>query len=169
MSKLVKKVKELRVCSNLAHSISQTCQPSFWFQRWFLWMIYPLLGPNWSQNQKCPEWLKFGTFDISNILISILMSKITFIKYLSLVWPKLVAKLKVLRINFFDLKNGFYEIFTCYQGKLTPRLKLLWNLRLIFQVFQSWIQNLIKVSLSNYYMLCQNWSLSWNFNLECKI
>ena len=42
--------------------------------------------------------LKFGTFHISNIPISILMSKIIFIKYLPLLRPKLVPKLKRLRI-----------------------------------------------------------------------
>ena len=42
--------------------------------------------------------LKFGTSNISSMLISILMSKITFIKYLPPAGPKLVPKLKVLRI-----------------------------------------------------------------------
>ena len=42
--------------------------------------------------------LKFGTFNISNIPISILISKIIFMKYLPPVRPKLVAKLKVPRI-----------------------------------------------------------------------
>ena len=38
--------------------------------------------------------LKFGTFDISNIPISILISKIIFIKYLPPVRPKLVLTFK---------------------------------------------------------------------------
>ena len=41
---------------------------------------------------------KFGQFGISNMPISILMSNLIFIKYLPLVTPKLVPKLKVLRI-----------------------------------------------------------------------
>ena len=41
---------------------------------------------------------KFGTFDISNMSISILMPKMNFIKYLPPVRPKLVPKLKVRRI-----------------------------------------------------------------------
>ena len=36
--------------------------------------------------------LKFGSFDISNMPISILMSKMIFIKYLPVVSPKLVLK-----------------------------------------------------------------------------
>ena len=155
--KLVPKLKVIRICWNLAYSIFQICQPRFWCQKCFLWIIYLLLGPNWSQNQECSGLLKFGTFDISNIPISLLMSKIIFIKYLPLVRCKLVAKLKVLIIYWnlahsifqyvnlnFDVKNGFYEIFTCCLSKLSPRLKLLRNLSLIFQVLQSWMRDLIK-------------------------
>ena len=42
--------------------------------------------------------LKFRICDISNIPISILMSKIIFIEYLPPVQPKMVPKSKVLRI-----------------------------------------------------------------------
>ena len=42
--------------------------------------------------------LKFGTCNISIVPISILMSKIFFIKYLPSARPKLVPKLKTLRI-----------------------------------------------------------------------
>ena len=42
--------------------------------------------------------LKFGLFDISNMKILILKSKIIFMKYLPIVRPKLVPKLKMLRI-----------------------------------------------------------------------
>ena len=42
--------------------------------------------------------LKFGTFNISKILILILMTKIVFIKYLPAVRPKLVLKLKIFRV-----------------------------------------------------------------------
>ena len=44
------------------------------------------------------KFLKFGAFDISIIPISILMSKIIFIKNLPPVSPKLVPKLKMFRI-----------------------------------------------------------------------
>ena len=42
--------------------------------------------------------LKLRTFDISNLPILILMSKITFMKYLPPARPKLVPKLKMVRI-----------------------------------------------------------------------
>ena len=42
--------------------------------------------------------LKLGRIDISNIPISILMSKMIFMKYLSPVTPKLASKLKLFRI-----------------------------------------------------------------------
>ena len=88
--------------------------------------------------------LKIGSFDISNIPTSILMSKIISIKYLPLGRPKLVAKLnleftEIRHIRYFkyanldfNVRNGFYEIFTSCQAKLTPRLNLLWNFCLIF-------------------------------------
>ena len=49
--------------------------------------------------ENAQKLMKFGTFDISNILIPILMLKIIFIKYLPPVRPKLVPKLKMLRIH----------------------------------------------------------------------
>ena len=81
--------------------------------------------------------LRIGSFDISNIPTSILMSKIISIKYLPLGRPKLVAKLnleftEIRHIRYFkyanldfNVRNGFYEIFTSCQAKLTPRLNLL--------------------------------------------
>ena len=42
--------------------------------------------------------LKFGTLDISNMAISIFISKIIFMRYLFPGRPKLVSKLKMLRI-----------------------------------------------------------------------
>ena len=42
--------------------------------------------------------MKFGRIDISNMAISILMSKMIFIKYLPPLRPKFVPKLKVPRI-----------------------------------------------------------------------
>ena len=53
------------------------------------------MGPKMKNAQ---DLLKFSKFDISNIPISILMSKIIFIKYLPPVRSRLVPKLKVLRI-----------------------------------------------------------------------
>ena len=51
----------------------------------------------------------FGAFDYSNILISILMSKLSFIKYLPLVKPKLIPKLKKLRM-YWNLSHETFQI-----------------------------------------------------------
>ena len=51
--KLVPKLKVFRIYWNLVHSIFQICQSWFWCQKLFLLNIYHLLGPNWSQNEKC--------------------------------------------------------------------------------------------------------------------
>ena len=50
------------------------------------------------ESKSTQNLLKFSTFHISNNPISILMSKIIFIKYLPLVRSQVVLKLKVLRI-----------------------------------------------------------------------
>ena len=106
--------------------------------------------------------------------------KLIFIKHVPLVWPKLIPKLKVLRI-YWNLAHSIFQIYqsrlwcqkwflwNICQAKLTPRLKLLWNLCLIFQVFQSWQWDLIKNWLNIYYMLCQNWSPILNSNLDYKM
>ena len=47
--KLVPKLKVLRIYWNLAHSIIQICQSWFLCKKLFLWIIYHLLGPCWSQ------------------------------------------------------------------------------------------------------------------------
>ena len=56
----------------------------------------PKLGPNWAQIgpkiKNAQNLLKFGLTDISNVPISILMSKIIFMKYLPPVRPKLASK-----------------------------------------------------------------------------
>ena len=51
--------------------------------------------------------LKFGTFDISNMSISILISKMIFVKYLPPVRPKLVPKLKVPQI-YWNWHNWYF-------------------------------------------------------------
>ena len=112
--------------------------------------------------------LKFGTCDILNIPISILMLKIIFIKFLPPVRPKLVPKLKVFRI-YWNLAHSVFQIcqsqFRCQKWfllniyhlpKLVTKLKMLriyWNLpHLIFRISRSrfWCQ---KLFLSNIYQL----------------
>ena len=57
-AKLVTKLKVLRICWNLAHSIFQICKSQSWCQKWFLLNIYHLLGTNWSQNWKCSGFIE---------------------------------------------------------------------------------------------------------------
>ena len=86
------------------------------------------IGPKIKSNQ---NFLKFGTFNVSNKPISILMSKMFFIKYLPIARPQLFPKWKMLRIY--------------------------WNLaELIFQIyqFQSWCQKWF--SLNIYHLLGPN-------------
>ena len=64
-----------RIYWNLAHSIFQICQSRCLCQKWFLLNIYHILDPNRPQIKSAKNLLKFGTFDISNMLISILMQK----------------------------------------------------------------------------------------------
>ena len=56
--KLVPKLKMLRVFLNLAHLVFQTCGFPFSCEKWFLLNIYHLLGHNYSQNQKCSEFIE---------------------------------------------------------------------------------------------------------------
>ena len=119
--------KMLKIYRNLAHLIFRISQSQFWCQKLISLNTYHFFGPNWSQNVKCSEFIEIW--------------HIRYFKYANLD---------------FEFKNGFYELFTSCQAKLTPRLKLLWNVCLIFQVFQSWLRDLIIVSVNNYNMLCQN-------------
>ena len=54
--KLFPNLKMLKIYWNLANLIFQTSWSRFRCQRLFLWNIYHLFGPNWSQNQKYLEF-----------------------------------------------------------------------------------------------------------------
>ena len=82
-SKLVPKLKMLRIYWNLAQMIFRISQSRFRYQRLFLLNIYHLLGPNWSQNWKYSEFIEIWY--------------IRYFKYANLG---------------FDVKNSFYQIFT---------------------------------------------------------
>ena len=49
--------------------------------------------------------MKFDTFDISNIAISTLMSKIIFIQYLAPLRPKIKSAQNLLKFGTFDISN----------------------------------------------------------------
>ena len=120
--------------------------------------------------------MKFGTCDISNIQISILMSKFIFIKYLPRVRPKLVPKLKVHRIywnlehSIFQIcaisilisKMFFYKIFTNCYSLIGPKMINTQNLLRFGQVDISNMLTSILMSkwfiLNIYYLLGPNWS-----------
>ena len=96
--KLVPKLKMLRIYWSLTQMMFRISRSWFWCQKWFLLNIYHLLGPSWSKIKYAQKLLKFGLIDISSMPISILMSKIILMKYLPPVRPKLVPKMKMLRI-----------------------------------------------------------------------
>ena len=82
------------------------------------------------------DLLKFGTSGILSVPISISMSKITFMKYLPPVRPKLVYEfieiwhMRYLKHNNFDInaENDFYEIFRNCQSQISPKIKNAQNL-----------------------------------------
>ena len=110
--------------------------------------------------------LEFRICDISNIPISILMSKIIFIEYILPVQPKMVPKSKVLRI-YWNLAHSIFQIcqsgFWCqkwvlwhiYQlpGQVNPKteiaLKFIFNISsiriLAMRSEKSFIENLLHV------------------------
>ena len=71
--KMVPKSKMLRIYWNLAHVIFWISRSWFWFQKLFLSNIYQLPGPNWSQNQKCTEFIEiWKNRNLIKILITII-------------------------------------------------------------------------------------------------
>ena len=114
---------------HLAYVIFRISRYQFWCYKICL-LCLAQIGPKIKSDQYL---LKFGTFGIWNMLISILMSKIIFHKYFPSVRPKLIPKLKMLRIY--------------------------WNLtHLIFWISWSpfWCQKWF--SLNIYHLLGPNWS-----------
>ena len=108
--KMVLKLKIVRIYWNLAHLIFQVCRSLFECLKQFLWNIYHLLYPNSPKIKNAQNLLKFGRIDISNMPISILMSKISFMKYLPPVRPKLAPKLKMFRIYWY-LAQLIFQIY----------------------------------------------------------
>ena len=98
-----------------------------------------------SKTKSAWNLLKFSTFDISHLPISILMSKIIFVICLPPVRPKLVPKLKTLiiywnlahlifwisRSHFWPQKSFFVKYLPTARPKLVPKwktLRIYWNL-----------------------------------------
>ena len=133
--KLVPKLKVLKIYWNLTHSMFQICESRFWCQKWFLLNIYHLLGPICSKIKNARDLLKFGLFDISTIMISILISKTIFIKYLAPVPPKLVQKLKMPKIYW----NVAQSIFQICQSRFWCQKRFLLNICHLWD--PNWSQN----------------------------
>ena len=107
-SKLVPKLKVLRIYWNLAHSIFQICQSQFVMLKMIFTKYLPPVRPKLVPNLKMLRvYWNLGTFDISNVPISIIMSKTIFIKHVLLVQPKLIPNLKVLNSIFQLCQCGF--------------------------------------------------------------
>ena len=129
--KLVPNTKVLAIYWNFSQLIFRTSWSRSWCQKLFL--LDTTCSAKLFPKINAQDLLKFGTSDVSNISISILMWQIIFMKYLPPVRPKLVPKLKVFRIY--------------------------WNLaQLIFRVSRSsfWCQKLFL--LNTYYLLGPKWS-----------
>ena len=125
--KLVPKLKALKIYWNIAHLIFQICQTGFWCQIWFLWNIYHLLGPNWSQNEKCSGFIEIWhiwyfkyvhlDFNVKNdfyqicVLLDPNCSKNEKCSELIEIWLNLYFKYADLDL---DVKNYFYYIFTTF-------------------------------------------------------
>ena len=108
-SKMVPKLKMLRIYWNLVHVVFWISQSRFRCQKVLITCLTQI-GPKIKSAQNL---LKFGTLDILNTSISTLMSKMIFIKYLLPARPKLVPKWKMLRIywNWIKIfhKNYFWH------------------------------------------------------------
>ena len=85
--KMVPKLKMLRIYWNFAYVIYPISQSRFSCQKLFL-LNTTCSAQNGPKIKSAQNLLKFGTFDISNLPIPILMSKMTLMKYLSPVRPK---------------------------------------------------------------------------------
>ena len=81
-SKLFPKLKVLRTYWNLVQLILWISRSRFWCQKLFLLntTCYAQIGPKIKSAQNL---LKFGTFNISNMPIWMLVSKMVFMKYLA--------------------------------------------------------------------------------------
>ena len=138
--KMFPKLKTLRIYWNLAQVIFRISQLDFGVKNYFYWILTTCptqIGPKIKSAQNL---LKFGTFDISNMAISILMSKMIFIKYLLPFRPELVPKLKMLRIywnlthlifriswpRFWCQKIFFIKYLLISRPKLVPKWKMIW-------------------------------------------
>ena len=103
------KSKMLRNYWNVMHVMSGVSRSRYWYQILFLLNITSCSTQIGPKNKSAQDLLKFDTFDSSNMSISILMSKIIFIKPLQPVRPKLIPEMKMLRI-YWNLEHLIFRI-----------------------------------------------------------
>ena len=115
---MVPKFKMIRIYWNLVHVMFRKSLSWFWCQRLFLLNIYHLLGPNWSQNWKCSEFIEIWhiwyleypnlDFDFKTYFLS---------NDYQLLDPNWSQKEKCSDLLKFD-KNIWYELFLTLTEKL---------------------------------------------------
>ena len=144
----------LEIYWNLAYVIFQISRYQFWCYKICLFCLAQI-GPKIKSDQNL---LKFGTFGIWNLPILILMSKMVFDKYFPPVRPKLIPKLKMLRI-YWNLTHLIFRIsrfwFWCqklflikYLSIARPKLVPKWkNTQNVFKFDKNW--KLIKIFEEN--------------------
>ena len=113
--KMFPKLKTLRIYWNLAQVIFRISQLDFGVKNYFYWILTTCPAQIGPKIKSVQNLLKFGTFDISNMAISILMSKMIFIKYLLPVRPELIFDtfdISNILTSILMSKNIFYQIFT---------------------------------------------------------
>ena len=121
-----------------------------------------------SQIKSAQNLLKFATFDISNLQISILKSKKYFMNYLLPVRPKLIQKLKMLWVYWnsahfmfwipvlhFDVKSYFYWILATSFAGICPKIKSARNLLKFgtFDISNMPISMMLNIIFIIYYIL----------------
>ena len=119
---LAPKLKMVKIYWNLAHLIFRLSRSRFWCQRIFLVNIYHLLGPNWSQNYQCSEFIEIWhvryfkytslDFDVKNVFLSNIyqllgpnMSQNEKCSEFIEIWPNWYFRYADLN---FHVKNDFY-------------------------------------------------------------
>ena len=125
--KMVSKLKAHRIYWNLTHVIFRISRSRFWCQKLFLVILTICSAKIGPKIKSANNVLKFSTFDISNMPISILIWKMIFIKYLPPVRPKLVPKLNMLRI-YWNLAHLIFRISRSrYWWQKWKMLRIYWN------------------------------------------
>ena len=127
--KLAPKLKMLRVYWNLAYLILQICWFQFKCQKKMKYL--PPVTPKLISKLKMLWKLKFGIFDISNIAMSILMSKIIFI------FSNISIKFQFLK-NFNKFLAFFILGLICASQFVNIWQKVIFDIKIEIRIFKIW-------------------------------